>query len=1171
MMSASNYSGPVFYVTNTESQGIDTYDDENGWSVSYPEGSLSWALEQAAACSREETPTIVLTSAVSGQTLIHGSIYNDEDGLAVHPCYILSHLNIVSEGSSPVTIKAATCEEGCCQAAIWVTGDVNIGKGIKLDTGLTLEGDITLDHTEVSGMLDLSEQSVIHGEGINFSGNSPICVSLVGWDGSASALQAAVKKALPAQTDYKLSASSPIIALNVTMITRDITIDEAWISSIVPKGFSDITLQSLDITGGQTLRVTAGTTLNIATEADTYSGSSLYISGNSTLIVEPGAKLVNQGGSYLSIHNNGGRLEMDGTDLTNTYIECNGEVTLTNCRGSGELLLLGEANKISITGCDLSQMEIGMDIFDWTTPIDLSGNYWGTTDLAEIKNKIVYWGGPNEGWPIHYSYFNKGLIIVDNPLATAPALRDDDTTPPALSLNRPTLTKAGEKLVQARLSWKGEAGATYTVKVNGETRYEGTASQVTLILPDGEHSYSVTATDAAGNTTTCSDSFSFDGAMPDILLWPPHITNAKNGKAKVTLSWEPYKKGASYTVMLDGEEVWSGTRTNCKLTLEDGEHYYRIIAEDKDGNIGRSSEVTFAFDATAPVVTLEAPSFTQNPQEITLHWQGEAGSSYKLTVNGKLVYSGTETSYTLTPAGGKSSYSYSIVATDAAGNVSKPLKGNFTANAQDKVAPEVELQPVQLKKAGDGLVRATIKWKGERGATYTLFIDDAPVYSGTSTSQTLVLPDGEHSYSLLAIDKAGNAATPIHGSFSCDTAAPVITGLESSVSKYGPNMSKASLSWECAELEGVSYTIKVGSTTYTNAQVTRQGNTLSFDHQGILKDGKHKYSITATDAAGNAMTYKGSFTTDTKAPTVKLGKITNTPAINGYAQTELQWKGEKGATYTLFVDGVEVYRGTDTRYCVSTLDGEHRYSVVATDAAYNSSMPAEGIFIADATGPAFAISNLELIRATYDKATVWLEWVGNEVQGITYSVLVDGKKVYQGAKERCKLSVKSGIHRYDIVATDKAGNSTLLSNTLEYSIRYGQGTVDWLPGMGQSVLERAPEIQWRGQETDGFTGTVDSTTPVNYYEFHISGESDVHIRLDVDSAPVNVSLLHGAGMNMGAASVTQGVSLDQQLTLSAGSYYLEIASSSGCATDYTLDIEYTDWLGTHQGVLVPLN
>ena len=133
--------------------------------------------------------------------------------------------------------------------------------------------------------------------------------------------------------------------------------------------------------------------------------------------------------------------------------------------------------------------------------------------------------------------------------------------------------------------------ATYTYMLNGAT----VASPILTNLPEGSNTFTVTATDAAGNTAIQTYAWTTDYTAPNITL-TPQAAPALNGKTdvKVVLAGGDNVKFSS---LLDGTTSLSGASLDLK-DLAPGAHTLEVKATDEAGNES-SKSISFSLDRYA--------------------------------------------------------------------------------------------------------------------------------------------------------------------------------------------------------------------------------------------------------------------------------------------------------------------------------------------------------------------------------------------------------------------------------------------------------------------------------------------------------------------------------------------------------------------------------------------
>ncbi len=173
----------------------------------------------------------------------------------------------------------------------------------------------------------------------------------------------------------------------------------------------------------------------------------------------------------------------------------------------------------------------------------------------------------------------------------------NDLTAPTITLKTPTLTKQGTNKTKTTLSWGADEKATYTLTIDGKQVYKGSATSRSFTLADGTHNYTLTATDARGNSSSKSGSFTCDTVAP---ASPGRLTVrvSSNGKQAV-FTWAGVQDGSGVTYELgcktDGEsgyKVYTGLNAatiTLNLLVKD-DWLWRVRAVDGRGNASAWSQ-----------------------------------------------------------------------------------------------------------------------------------------------------------------------------------------------------------------------------------------------------------------------------------------------------------------------------------------------------------------------------------------------------------------------------------------------------------------------------------------------------------------------------------------------------------------------------------------------------
>jgi predicted phage tail protein len=279
----------------------------------------------------------------------------------------------------------------------------------------------------------------------------------------------------------------------------------------------------------------------------------------------------------------------------------------------------------------------------------------------------------------------------------APALTG---TPPSPGTDRTPTWSFTKPTGAARVECTLRRGAAV---VAGPSTCSGSFTNDLSGKPDGTYVLSLVAIDAVGNrSATRTSSYTIDRTAPPA----PTITSGPTGLTNTSSpSWTFTTEAGSTTTcwlsqgntIISGPSTCSGSATYSLASRPDGAYTFTVRAADAPGNTGPSMLVSITVDRVAP----PAPSITGGPTgtsaDDTPTWtfklNGGAAAATCTVRQGTTVVSGpaactSPASFDLT-ALPDATYTFSVAAQDAAGNVSPPATGTYALRASRPVTPAV--------------------------------------------------------------------------------------------------------------------------------------------------------------------------------------------------------------------------------------------------------------------------------------------------------------------------------------------------------------------------------------------------------------------------------------------------------------------------------------------------
>jgi hypothetical protein len=481
-----------------------------------------------------------------------------------------------------------------------------------------------------------------------------------------------------------------------------------------------------------------------------------------------------------------------------------------------------------------------------------------------------------------------------------------------------------------------EVGQVVTVSFNNRTYTatvgEGGIWSVTVPasdfngMADGNHGFSATVTDKAGNSVTQSGSLSLDLTAPTITFNPVATDDVVNAAEQLTgqtvSGTTTAEAGQTITVTFNGNDYtatvgeggsWSITLSAEDFNgLQDGRYTLSAKVTDKAGNGGSGSH-EFALSGEVPSITIDtiAQDDIINAAEhgaalvISGTSGGAVGQTVTVTLNGK--------SYTATvkPDG---SWSATVGSADVAALADGSawvvyaevdnLIGNTSHDDRsitvDLAAPSMTISIDALQSdsglsATDFITRTTpVTVEGSLGAALgsgekaqisldggTTWIDLTVTGTSWRYEDGRQLDDGTWNYQVRVVDNAGNVGATDSQDVVVDTVAPQAaaisvdsvsrdTGLASDdfITSDNSITLKGKLGAALSQGEHAQVSLD-GGKTWTDVDVSGQDWTYVDGRE--LADGDYNYQLRVIDDAGNiSATTSQVVTVDTRAPTTAV-------------------------------------------------------------------------------------------------------------------------------------------------------------------------------------------------------------------------------------------------------------------------------------------------------------
>lgn len=351
------------------------------------------------------------------------------------------------------------------------------------------------------------------------------------------------------------------------------------------------------------------------------------------------------------------------------------------------------------------------------------------------------------------------------------------------------------------------------------------------------------------------------------------------------------------------------------------------------------------------------------------------------------------------------SHLLTVQAADLAGNTA----GTTVSFVVDKTAPTVTIYGVQPGSYLGKTVLISGLITDANPRNLSLRVD------GTEVSTTLpyawdtsTYPDGNHTVTLTAVDKAGN-----QGSSSLqvvvDNTPPTVkfvTPMSGSIFSAGP----ISFLWSGTDNYGIAfYELLFGDRTY---RATSTSQTVD-----SIPDGSYQITLNAYDLANNTATDRINLTVDTVPPAINVTGITEGGYYN-YNVTPLINVTDANLNSTVVTLNGTAYNGETV-----TEEGNYTLNVYADDLAGNNATR-ELNFTIDKTAPGLVVNEL-----TLNPNILNLTYLINGTVEPGALLTINNVTIVQNGSFVYSLNMSLGVNPVNVSATDKAGNIATWNRT----------------------------------------------------------------------------------------------------------------------------------------------
>jgi len=646
------------------------------------------------------------------------------------------------------------------------------------------------------------------------------------------------------------------------------------------------------------------------------------------------------------------------------------------------------------------------------------------------------------------------------------------TSSPTYVTNATTMATLGgtysDNIGVTNITWSNAANGA-----NGTAGFAaGTFSVPSFALNVGINNITVTAFDAAGNSSVDTIAVTSDPSAPVVTITTPTAavtwaTNAASivlgGTASDAVTSVASVQYLNTTTSSGGAASGTTAWTTPSILLASGNNLINVTATDAAGNTSFDS-ITVVLDTQAPSVVINAP--TVNPTHITnsnsialggtASDPGLSGLLDVRWVNAATSATGTAsgtTTWTVAAVGLTSgANSITVTATDNAGNSSTdnivvtydPTPPTVTITGPTASPTYVTATtPITLtgtaSDAGGGSIQS-MSWSttGAVGTTSGTVTYNSGTGTWSIPNPQVGLAAGSQVITITAFDTAGNSSVDTI-TVTLDTTNPSLAITTPATNPFYTTLGTAALAGTASDASGITQvqyrvnggalTAATGTTSWSVASVTLPATTNAID-------------VIATDGAGNTTMVSTTVIKDTSVPSISISTngganfATNTTplalagiASDNFVVASVQWQNNGGAFNaaagtTSWTASIPLVAGSNA-IVVRATDGAGATATASITVTLDQTPPTVTI-----TGPT-AAPTLSTTASTATISGTYSDAGGGSVTSVNWSTTgavapASGATTLSAGTftSTAAINLAAGAQTITVTATDSAGNTS---------------------------------------------------------------------------------------------------------------------------------------------------
>jgi hypothetical protein len=561
-----------------------------------------------------------------------------------------------------------------------------------------------------------------------------------------------------------------------------------------------------------------------------------------------------------------------------------------------------------------------------------------------------------------------------------------------------------------------------------------------------------------------------------------------------------------FKVSLDGGAFVTATSPDTITGLTAGTHTFQVEAIDLQGNIGLSTPVfQWIVDLEAPVVTLtQSPPSITNSTTATFAFTGTDNITsanllvFQTSLDGGAFSAASSPQVFTGLAEGQ--HTFSVEALDQAGNTSTVVQYTWTIDVTSPMVSITQTPPVATKST-----TAVFAFTGADNFTTTanlvfmVSLDGSAFTAATSPKTYTSLSSADHTFSVEAVDEAGNVSAVASYTWTVDAIPPTVQITQAPAAQ---TMSTAASFAYIGADNRTSPQDLVFQVTLDGSPFTTQSSPVNYTN---LSTGPHTFQVQAIDEVGN-VSLPASYTwiVDQTPPVASISQKPANPTNQTTATFAFTGTDNVSAANQLVfefsLDGAAFVAAASPISFSSLADGSHNFQVEAIDQAGNVSAPVSFTWVIDTVPPTVSITQEP--AAFTNQTTATFAFAGADdrttAANLVFQYSLDGAAFGAATNPLSLPGIAAGAHTFEVQSIDQAGNHST-SAMFTWTVDTAAPTVN--------ITSKPPTLSSAIAADFSFTGS-DDVTPLEQLQFQYS--------IDGSAFTTATSPLHLPGLSSGS-------------------------------------------------------